>query len=417
MPQDKNAANDGELLKHSLLAEVLSHCSEWHSLTYAETHAGAGIYEARKQAGGRPHIENLQVKIADIPESSERQGGSRFTRFLKDWWSESHHNGLYPGSVLQAAMLLTKIGKCNVEFRVTEHNDETCADLESALAEFGVTPACSGFQFKLDWITQNDSLVLVIDPFTYADDSSGLALGRIDLDTLLGILNSCWRKQACLIGFWCAAPHQKKVLQSVFDESLKSAAANNSAAARSFWFGQCSMFWIGIGYGIPIVNALPETQGWMEWLRRVMKEDLAMRHDPGLLPLLPRNGATMSAHATESQVVWFDIPCLDLDRAIRFYNSVLNCEVQKHEGPGFALGVLPHEGQAIGGCLVTGMGDQPSDHGVLIYLNCDGRLDDAVAAVIPQGGTVVTPAHSIAPHGRRAIVLDSEGNRVALHSR
>jgi uncharacterized protein len=120
--------------------------------------------------------------------------------------------------------------------------------------------------------------------------------------------------------------------------------------------------------------------------------------------------------ATKSQVVWFDIPCTDLDRAIRFYNAVLNCQVQKHEGPGFALGVLPHEGQAIGGCLVTGMGDQPSDHGVLVYLNCDGRLEDAIAAVIPQGGKVVTPVHSIAPHGRRAIVLDSEGNRVALHS-
>jgi len=124
----------------------------------------------------------------------------------------------------------------------------------------------------------------------------------------------------------------------------------------------------------------------------------------------------MGAQANHSQVVWFDIPCVDLDRAIRFYSAVLNCQIQKHEGPGFALGVLPHEGAAIGGCLVTGMGDPPSDRGVLIYLNCDGRLDDAISAVIPQGGKVVTPAHSIAPHGRRAVVLDSEGNRVALHS-
>ena len=125
----------------------------------------------------------------------------------------------------------------------------------------------------------------------------------------------------------------------------------------------------------------------------------------------------MAAVRTSSQVVWFDIPCLDLDRAIRFYSAVLACEIQKHEGPGFALGVLPHEGQAIGGCLVTGADNPPSDHGPLLYLNCDGRLDAAVTAVVPQGGKVVTPAHSIAPHGRRAIVLDSEGNRVALHSR
>lgn len=125
----------------------------------------------------------------------------------------------------------------------------------------------------------------------------------------------------------------------------------------------------------------------------------------------------MSALPPTSQVVWFDIPCVDLDRAIRFYSAVLACEIQKHEGPGFALGVLPHEGQAIGGCLVTGGENTPSDHGPLLYLNCDGRLDAAVTAVVPLGGKVVTPAHSIAPHGRRAIVLDSEGNRVALHSR
>ena len=75
-----------------------------------------------------------------------------------------------------------------------------------------------------------------------------------------------------------------------------------------------------------------------------------------------------------------------------FYSAVLMCEIQKHEGPGFALGVLPHAGQAIGGCLVAGTGQQPSDHGILVYLNCDGRLDDAVAAVVPQGGKVVTPA-------------------------
>ena len=98
-----------------------------------------------------------------------------------------------------------------------------------------------------------------------------------------------------------------------------------------------------------------------------------------------------------NRIVWVDIPVLKLDRAIRFYSAVLKCGIQKHEGPGFELGVLPHEGQAIGGCLVTGTGQQPSDHGILVYLNCDGRLDDAVAAVVPLGGKVVTPPHSIAP--------------------
>jgi predicted enzyme related to lactoylglutathione lyase len=125
----------------------------------------------------------------------------------------------------------------------------------------------------------------------------------------------------------------------------------------------------------------------------------------------------MSAKPVASQVVWFDIPCGDVDRAIRFYSAVLSCEVHRHEvQPGFTLGVLPHEGDSIGGCLVPSKENRPADHGVLIYLNCQGRLEAAEAAVKPSGGKVLQPKHSIAPHGFRSVVIDSEGNRVALHS-
>jgi predicted enzyme related to lactoylglutathione lyase len=125
----------------------------------------------------------------------------------------------------------------------------------------------------------------------------------------------------------------------------------------------------------------------------------------------------MSNSPIHSQVVWFDIPVKDLDRAIGFYSAVLGCTVDKQEvSTGAAVGVLPHEGAAIGGCLVVPRDNAPSDHGVLIYLNCNGRLSEAVAAVEAQGGTVLEPAHTIGPYGSRAIILDSEGNRVALHS-
>ncbi len=58
----------------------------------------------------------------------------------------------------------------------------------------------------------------------------------------------------------------------------------------------------------------------------------------------------------------------------------------------------------------------PSENGVLIYLNCEGRLEDAVALVEPNGGQIRQPIHTIGPHGRRALVVDSEGNGLALHS-
>lgn len=124
----------------------------------------------------------------------------------------------------------------------------------------------------------------------------------------------------------------------------------------------------------------------------------------------------MGSQVVGNQVVWFDVPCVDLDRAIAFYSAVLGCKVEKQQGPGFAMGVLPHEGTSVGGCLVVTPDNPPADHGILIYLNCQGRLDEAIAAVEPHGGSVLQEKHSVAPYGWRALVKDSEGNRVALHS-
>lgn len=124
----------------------------------------------------------------------------------------------------------------------------------------------------------------------------------------------------------------------------------------------------------------------------------------------------MGSQSINNQVVWFDVPCVDLDRAIAFYSAVLGCKVEKQEAEGFFMGVLPHEGPSVGGCLVVSPDNSPSDHGLLVYLNCDGRLDEAIAAVEENGGTILQPKHSIGPYGSRALITDSEGNRVALHS-
>ena len=108
---------------------------------------------------------------------------------------------------------------------------------------------------------------------------------------------------------------------------------------------------------------------------------------------------------------------LDLDRAIRFYSAVLGSPVEKQEYPGMAIGLLPCVDSGASGCLFTKADEKPSDKGMLVYLNAQGRLDEAVAAVTANGGKVVEPKHQIGPHGFRAVIHDSEGNRIALHSR
>ncbi len=117
-----------------------------------------------------------------------------------------------------------------------------------------------------------------------------------------------------------------------------------------------------------------------------------------------------------NQIVWCDIPVVNLDRAIKFYSAVLGAEVKRQEFSGIAVGILPHNDGEVGGCLVARDGETPSDEGIMVYLNANGRLDDAIASATANGGKVLQAKHPIGPFGFRAIVLDCEGNRVALHS-
>ena len=115
-----------------------------------------------------------------------------------------------------------------------------------------------------------------------------------------------------------------------------------------------------------------------------------------------------------NRAVWMDIPVAELDRACTFYTAVLGCEVSQESFGDFQLGVLEHEEGNGAGLVVLPEGI--SDKGTLVYYNTDGRIRDAVAKVAEHGGSVTEDVHAIGPHGFRAIVLDSEGNRIALHS-
>ncbi len=116
-----------------------------------------------------------------------------------------------------------------------------------------------------------------------------------------------------------------------------------------------------------------------------------------------------------NRTVWCDVPVVDLDRAAAFYRAVLAIDVHVDSFNGEKFGILAHEA-GNGGCLVVGPDQITGKSGILVYFNVNGRIRDAVRQVGARGGKVVEPVHAIGPHGFRAVVLDSEGNRIALHS-
>jgi len=120
-------------------------------------------------------------------------------------------------------------------------------------------------------------------------------------------------------------------------------------------------------------------------------------------------------NSQHNRAVWFDIPVADLDRAQAFYAAVLGVKVHKEKFDATEFCVLDHR-DGNGGCLIREPAAITSSGGILVYMNVDGRIRDAVAQVERRGGKVLQAVHTIGPHGCRAIVQDSEGNRIALHS-
>lgn len=114
---------------------------------------------------------------------------------------------------------------------------------------------------------------------------------------------------------------------------------------------------------------------------------------------------------------WIDIPVVNIDRAIDFYSMILGESVQKMDEHGFVFGLLPHTEDNVSGCLSVMNDRKPSQDGPLVYLNVEGRLDDAVNAAIQYHGKVLHAKEQMGPYGHRAIILDTEGNAIALYSK
>jgi predicted enzyme related to lactoylglutathione lyase len=125
----------------------------------------------------------------------------------------------------------------------------------------------------------------------------------------------------------------------------------------------------------------------------------------------------MEKHAID----WFEIPAADFDRAVRFYEKIFDFRMNPMpiaDGPRMAMfPVAPMDG--VGGAICHHPEWYvPSKAGTLVYLNADPDLSTVLGRIEGAGGKVVVPKTQISEqYGFMAVFLDSEGNRVALHSR
>jgi predicted enzyme related to lactoylglutathione lyase len=116
-----------------------------------------------------------------------------------------------------------------------------------------------------------------------------------------------------------------------------------------------------------------------------------------------------------SAINWFEIPANNFERAVEFYSKVLGAELQKMGGP-FEMAFFPCNDGGVGGCVTHGNGNKPSAEGALVYLNGGDDLGIQLNRVEPSGGKVIMAKTAIGENGFMAVFMDTEGNRVALHS-
>ncbi len=119
---------------------------------------------------------------------------------------------------------------------------------------------------------------------------------------------------------------------------------------------------------------------------------------------------------------WVEIPVADMQRAITFYEAVFGWKLQHSVIGDLEMALFPADAEskpgATGSLVKHAEFYKPCTDGALPYFNSpSGDLDNELNHVEAAGGRVLIFKRQISPeHGFMAVFLDTEGNRVAMHS-
>ena len=114
---------------------------------------------------------------------------------------------------------------------------------------------------------------------------------------------------------------------------------------------------------------------------------------------------------------WFEIYVQDMGRARAFYESVLATRLERLEGPDIEMWAFPMQPNRPGapGALVRMEGFPSGGNSILVYFTCSDCAAEAKRAS-ESGGKIFKDKFSIGQYGFIALVIDTEGNMIGLHS-
>lgn len=119
----------------------------------------------------------------------------------------------------------------------------------------------------------------------------------------------------------------------------------------------------------------------------------------------------------ENVITFFDIPATDFSRAVSFYKAILGLEINENEMFGTKMGFFPTDGKNVSGAIVQGKDYKPSTDGVVAYLNGGNDLQNVLDKVESNNGKIIVPKTHISPEvGYIGMFIDTEGNKMAVHS-
>ena len=122
----------------------------------------------------------------------------------------------------------------------------------------------------------------------------------------------------------------------------------------------------------------------------------------------------------KNAISWFEIPVTNYERAKQFYGTVLDIDIIDNHMPeqNIKYGMFPYDNDnnGVGGGLIEAETQKPTSDGPTLYINGGDNLSTPLAKVEASGGKVIMPKTDIGENGFMAQFIDTEGNRIALHS-